>query len=190
MFAALAATGMHRRIVVGVAAYPGASMDVLWRGTDAREVIRRLPWDYVVLQPRLSSADSATFAGDTRLFYQEIAARRARPVVWEQYWSDALTRADQARLDAGIGAAARGMHATVAHVPEAWEAVRQADAGLWHRLFESDGHPTPIGSYLTALAVYRAIAGQSPVGLPRAAGATLFSQRDVDLLQRAAASTP
>ena len=193
MFAALAAAGLRRPVVVGVAAYPGASMGVLWQYTDAREAIRRFAWDYVVMQARPAAFDdSVALIEDAQRFHQEIGARKARTVIWGQYRAGGTGSEAQAALNSGIAAAARAMGAVVARVPEAWEAVRQADTTVWRRLFvrESDAHPSPLGSYLIALAADRAIAGPSPVGLPRAAGAAPFSMRDVDLLQRAAGSSP
>lgn len=190
MFAALAAEGTRRRVVVGVAAYPGASLDLLWDLTDAREVIRRFPWDYVVVQP-MGIDDSLALINDVRLFHQEIAAVKARTVMWAQYPIGSATLDQQETWNAENAAAARTVGATVAPVPAAWDAVRHADRTLWRRLFvsDSDGHPSPLGSYLIALVAYQTIVGQSPVGLPRAAGAETLSAQEVEVLQRATAST-
>ena len=48
---------------------------------------------------------------------------------------------------------------------DAWVAAWRQDEGL--KLYGSDGfHPTLLGSYLAALAIYGGLSGASPIGLP------------------------
>jgi hypothetical protein len=188
-FAPLAAAGLRRRVVVGLVSVPGASGQVLWERTDVEKVVRRYPWDYVVVQLRpYGFGYSVPLVDDARHFGKAIAARAAHALIWGQYRSPATPTSDQAQIDADIAEAARAGGAAVVPIPAAWEAVRQADAAVWRKLFEPDGHPEALGSYLIALVSYRAITGLSPVGLPHKLGAVTIDDHDADVLQRAAAS--
>ena len=67
---------------------------------------------------------------------------------------------------------------------DAWVAAWRADPGL--RLYGPDGfHPTLLGSYLAALAIYGGLTGASPVGLP--ARLQLRNGRSVEVTARDAA---
>ena len=74
---------------------------------------------------------------------------------------------------------------------DAWVAAWREEPGL--RLYGSDGfHPTLLGSYLAALAIYGGLTGASPVGLPsrlqlRNGNRVEVSAREAAIAQAAAA---
>jgi hypothetical protein len=191
MFAQLAAAALHRKVIVGLAAIPGGAAWMLWQMTDVQQVIRRLPWDDVVLQMRpMALHDAMNLNRDAKQYAEAITAQHAKMVIWGQGRGPRATLAVQAALDSGFAGAAAVVGATLASIPAAMEAVHEADTTLWHRLFysETNPHPSVLGSYLQSLVIYQAITGQSPVGLPHTAGTVAVPDRDAELLQRAALS--
>jgi hypothetical protein len=74
---------------------------------------------------------------------------------------------------------------------DAWVAAWREEPAL--RLYGPDGfHPTVLGSYLAALAIYGGLTGASPVGLPsrlrlRNGGQVEVNPREAAIAQRAAA---
>jgi hypothetical protein len=106
-----------------------------------------------VLEPELLVEAASAFTGSApKLVLFATWARRGVPE-------------DQTAIDAAYrraGAAARGI---VAHTAEAWQRALKQRPGL--RLYHDDGsHPTPAGSYLAAIAIYRALTGQPPRVVP------------------------
>lgn len=195
MFGTLAAQGLRRRVVVGLVSLPGASSYVLWEGTDVRQIIARLPWDYLVVQLKpIGAPTRRDFQRYARLFTQQAAAYHARAVVWTQFRAPDTQVAEQVTLDTTLAAVAKAAGAGLAPIPAVWETVQQASDSTWRGLYfnlaTGNTHPSPMGSYLMALVFYRAITGQSPVGLAPHAGAATLSEREAALLQRAAVGGP
>lgn len=195
LFARLAATGLHRRVVAGLVSLPGTSLPHLWDGTDVNTVLQRLPWDVVVMQVRPDGvADTNINDHYAALVGTPVNARGGRTFVWSQYQGPGGSPEFRAIIDTIASAAARAAQGKTAPILDVWDAVRQADTVLWKRLFydipHGDMHPSPLGSHLLALSFYKSITGQSPVGLPRTLGDFNVSQADAERLQRIVASVP
>jgi len=155
---------LHQQsVVVG-----GASLEAHWNGGAGAAVkaIAARPWRYVVLQERGRQPieDRAAFDRHARLLAAKIAERRSTALFflpWPRQWEPQ----QQSELTYAITTLADELRAEIAPVGPAWGAVlkQKADAGL----YASDGrHPTPAGSYLTALVFFAKIFGVSPEGLP------------------------
>lgn len=191
LFAALAAAGTQRRVVVSLVSMPGGPTGVLWKCTDVQQVIATLPWDAVIVQLRPGLEQIApALASATQQFHDLIAAHGARPFAWWQYrgHDDAASKAPA--YDTLFTAVATQAGMAVVPVPAAWEAVYARDTTLWAGLYNAagDGHPSAVGSYLLALTFYQALTGQSPVGLPGTAGLATVPARDAQTLQAAVAA--
>jgi len=92
---------------------------------------------------------------------RQAGARTALYMVWpESYRPQAFPDvSDSYRL------AAEDVSGILLPAGDAWVAAWRQDADF--KLYGSDGfHPTLLGSYLAALAIYGGLSGASPIGLP------------------------
>jgi hypothetical protein len=161
--------------------------------SEAVEVIRSEKWDYVVLQqgPSALPVSRDTLVLATRLLDVEIRAaggRSALLMVWPE--SSRFGVFDDVRDSYRL--AAREVGGVFIPAGEAWREAWSADPGL--TLYSGDGyHPSALGTYLAALAVYECITGRDAELLPDQAsvgGRTLdVPESTVRLLQRAAHQT-
>lgn len=166
VFAALARVGLGREVQTQMVAVPGETLLGLWDRSPARQTLRSSKWDYVVLQDqsllgealrdgRFTVNSPRLLHWGVRLFDGEIRRAGARTVVM-QTWSRRAEPGHQADLDHAFDSIARELGATLAPVGRAWQRARQEQPAL--ELYGADGsHPSPIGSYLLACALFSAL---------------------------------
>jgi len=125
---------------------------------------------HVVLQEQsqLPIAAPPLFIEPARALAGLASGHGARPVLFVT-WARLDSPQDQEALTRAYQTAARESGAVLALVGPAWAAARQELPDL--ALHAPDGsHPTPAGTYLAALVLYRTLTGDSPVGLPARLG--------------------
>ena len=165
MFAAVAAAG-GLGVTTGKVVFANVSLnDHLARG-DAVDAIESGDWDYVVLQQGPSGLPSSRveLIAATRDFAAAITAAGARPALY-MVWPDAsrLTAFDSVSMS--YTQAADAVDGLLAPSGDAWVNAWQRKPSL--PLYGDDGfHPSPLGSYLAALAIYAVVCDRSPAMLP------------------------
>jgi hypothetical protein len=161
---ALARAG-GRALAVDAVTHGGVALEDHWRlGTQDR--IATGGFRFVVLQQGPSSLPEsrASLREWTRRFdtvIRQAGGRTALYMVWpESYRPQAFPE-----VSTSYRLAAEDVEGILLPAGDAWVAAWREDPGL--RLYGPDGfHPTVLGSYLAALAIYGALTGASPVGLP------------------------
>jgi len=144
----------------------GAGLAWHWENSATRNAIREKPWDYVVLQDRsggpLEEPDS--FIKHAGLLDAEIQKQGAKTILFLT-WANRSRPDTQAVLTHTYKTVAQKLHADLAPVGLAWEAIQQLDPGI--ELYHQDGrHANPMGSYLSACVFYSVMFNTSPQGLP------------------------
>jgi len=144
----------------------GAGLEWHWKNPSSRDAIREKPWDYVVLQDRsggpLEELDS--FTRHAGLLDAEIRKQNAKTMLFLT-WAKRSRPDTQAALADAYKMTANKLHAALAPVGPAWEAIHRIDPGI--ELYHQDGrHASPTGSYLTACVFYSVLLNTSPEGLP------------------------
>jgi hypothetical protein len=163
--AAVAAIGRRegRRIDVRMVAPGGVNLEDHWTLTGAREALADGDWDAVVLQqgPSALPESQANLKEWAQRWADAIRAAGARPAlltVWPEGYRKAYAFGEVIRSYANAAAAA---HAELFPAGVAWRAA-------WRRLprLPLDGpdgfHPSPLGTYLTAVVVYGGLTGSLP----------------------------
>ena len=181
--------GMARRPVEAVAVTRGgATLEGLYIGTNALEVLRSSRWDLVVLQEHSALGlsqfngdfvvhDPAAFFAWARIWDAEIQAQGAR-TVFLNTWARKGREEQQAHLDWAYATIARELGAGLIPAGAAFQGV----SGI--ELFQPDGtHPSPAGSYLAACAAVEILTAGGCAGAPAVAG---LSPEMAALLQQAA----
>jgi hypothetical protein len=167
-----------RPLAVEAVTYGGYSLEDHWtRGTQNR--ITAGGYRFVVLQqgPSALAESRVNLREWTRRFdavIRQAGGRTALYMVWpESYRPQAFPDvSDSYRL------AAEDVSGILLPAGDAWLAAWRQDEGL--KLYGPDGfHPTLLGSYLAALAIYGGLSGASPVGLP--SRLTLRSGRSIEV---------
>ena len=159
------------------------SLEDHWNQGKARGVIATGGWSVVVLQQGPSALpDSRVLLRDyTRRFAGEarkVGAHTALYMVWP---SKARAR-DFDAVSASYALAARDVDATLLAAGDTWREAWRRDPSL--ALYADDGfHPSGLGSYLAALAIWRGLSGDSAIGLPGPEG---IGAGTIGLLQEAA----
>lgn len=192
MVAAVAAAGGFD-VSTGKVVFNDFSLsDHLFRG-DAVAEIRAADWDYIVLQQGPSGRpDSRIQLLDaTQQFATVIAAEGARPALY-MVWPDASRPPAFDSVSASYTQAAEAVDGLLFPAGDAWVRAWARKPGL--RLYAADGlHPSPLGSYLAALAIYAVLCDRSTTILPaRPVGINAIllrgtSDADLRLLHEAAA---
>ena len=189
---ALADSGHGDSIAVETVAFADFALVDHWNEGTALREIRKGGWRWVVLQQGPSSVEvnRDTLRLWTKAFADEIARVGARTVLFSA-WPQASRRQDFERAIESYTLAAADVNGVLAPVASAWLAAWRRDSTL--QLYASDGlHASADGSYLAALAIYGAMLGRSPVGLPnvvatRTGGVLRLDSVRARLLQDAAA---
>ena len=142
------------------------SLEDHWNQGNARAVIGRGGWSVVVLQQGPSALpESRVLLRDyTKRFADEarkVGARTALYMVWP---SKARTR-DFDGVSESYSQAARDVEGILLPAGDAWREAWRRDPSL--ALYADDGfHPSRMGSYLAALAIWRGLSAQPALGLP------------------------
>lgn len=161
--------------------------------SNAVDVVRRGGWDFVVLQ---QGPTSQALGRDTLI----LAARRLDPDVRTaggrsaplMTWPAADRHQDFAGALRSCREAAAAVEGLCLPAGEAWRRAWAVDPSL--PFYGPDGfHPSPLGTYLTALVIYEGITGHDVRSLPRhavAGGRPLdLAEGTVAFLQRVAHET-
>lgn len=145
-----------------------------WQNTGTVETIRTGNWDYVVLQEQSKLGmgimiDNEMYFGQTERFFEharrfdaEITKADAK-TVFLMTWSVRDQPNEQAILTHAYTTIAKELEALVAPVGLVWDKVRKIPKV---DLYADDGgHPSPMGSYLTAVTLYATLMSDDPQGL-------------------------
>jgi hypothetical protein len=189
LFSFIAANGLHRRVVVGLEALGGGTFEQFWNWDKVHNAIVNKKWDFVVLtaaapfpQPGQSLDTNAVYPY-VRNFEREVRAQHAQLIGIPTYKIPFLGPRLQGQIDTVVATLTR-RGTKLAPVPEAWDAVQRTDSSI--NLYAPDFiHPSPDGSYLIALLLYRTMTQQSPLGLLHPAE---ISDHNAATLQKIAAT--
>ncbi len=163
---AFAAAAGEGRLETRTIAPGGWSLEDHWNGGSARAAVGEGGWDVVVLQqgPSALPESRALLVEYAGRFAGEIRAAGGKPALYA-VWPSIDRAFDRDAVRDSYAAAAIRADAMLFPAGEAWRAAWARDAGI--PLYGADGlHPTPAGSYLAALVVFRGLYGRTPVGLP------------------------
>jgi hypothetical protein len=142
----------------------GASLQVMWESTDARDRIENGNYDIVVLQEDIPETNVDSFHRHARLFNTAIRNSGARPVLFMAWAYDRLGWISMAEIAQAHRTIAAELAIDVAPVGLAWQRSDQQDPTL-DMYGNDDEHPSIHGSYLAACVIYGTIFSESPVGL-------------------------
>ncbi len=147
-------------------AFDGYTLEKHWQGGSALEQIRQGAWDYVVLQEQSQRPvlEPNKFFEYVQKFDAEIKMRRAKTILW-MIWEHSASAAQGVTTQTIADAFARvskELGVQVAPVGNVFARVRREKPQLV--LYDSDGHPTRLGTYLSACVFYTVIFEKSPVG--------------------------
>ena len=163
-------------------ALPDFGLEEHWQQGDARTAIARGGWTFVVLQqgPSALPESRRILIDYVKRFDKEIKASGAKTALY-MVWPSQQRRGDFSGVSQSYRAAASEVGAIVMPVGDAWREAWAKDPKL--ALYGPDGfHPSPMGTYLAALVIYRQLTGTAPPALP-VFGATVD---EAAVLQRAA----
>ncbi|HWS71711.1 MAG TPA: hypothetical protein VN605_06330, partial [Thermoanaerobaculia bacterium] len=143
------------RIVTGMVAKPDYSLEDHLDDGAAAIALRHGSWDYVVMQqgPSALPESRVILIRDAQRWATLIAAVHAKPamlMVWPERWR----LYDLDRVAESYRLAAEAIHGAFIPAGNAWRR-----APLLPVYGADDFHPTPIGTYLAALTVYRTLFG-------------------------------
>jgi hypothetical protein len=154
-------------IYTAAAAEPNlALIDHVAGASDALAQIDRGRWEFVVLQqgPTPAGVCRDTLVLAAKLLAPRIRAAGATPALL-MTWTDQFNQSwfDDVRIS--FQAAANAIDGVFLPGGEAWRAAWRVDPSL--QLYGSDGyHPSPLGTFLTALEVYERVTGHDARTLP------------------------
>jgi len=150
-----------RRVTPG-----GCTLEMHWKGDDARNAIAEGPWDYVVIQeqsqmPAMRPAVTLKYAALLADMVRKVGAQPVFYLTWARKKKPRMQKLLTATyMKAGIAS-----KALVAPVGIAWENALKENPNL--PLHAADGsHPTTQGTYLAACTFFATILRRDPTGLP------------------------
>lgn len=148
------------RIVSTPVVFPNVSLEDHWARGDALRAIDRGGWSFVVLQqgPSARPESRASLRGAVRRFDQRVRKTGARTALY-MVWPASTRRGDFDAVSESYAIAARDVDAVLLPAGDLWRAAWRRDASL--ALYGPDGfHPSPLGSYLAAIAICRGLTGR------------------------------
>ena len=156
-----------RSLETGMVAKPAYSLQQHWKDGEALKEIKRVRWDFVVIQEQ--SGRQIGYSGDgknyPKLFASEIKGIKAKAVLFVP-WVDQDKLGGQAAVSQAYARMAREIGAILAPVGGAWENALNGKPRIV--LHASDTHhANPSGSYLAACVFYSLFYNKSPEGLSR-----------------------
>ena len=152
---ALARAAGHDAVCESVAR-PDYSLEDHWNDREARRAIAR-GWNVVVLQqgPSALAESRVLLIEYTRRFDAEIRKAGARTALY-MVWPSRSRSGDFDGVSRSYGAAATAVGGLLLPVGDAWRDAWSLDPSL--PLYSNDGlHPSPAGSALAAMVIYRRI---------------------------------
>ncbi len=163
-----------RAIDAELQAVGGFSLADHWQRAETQAALRR-PWDAIVLQTQSTFRstfyvsgvnridDTSALLPETQPFATPAIRGRARLYLLSHWKRLAAPERDQHAIDHAFHNAAQALQAKVIPSGSAFE--RAAASMPREHLYDADGsHPSPSGSYLSALTIYAALTGETPVG--------------------------
>jgi hypothetical protein len=165
-------------------AVPDFSLEDHWNQGRARAAIRRGGWAWVVLQqgPSALPTSRVLLIEYAKRFDQEIRRAGARTAMY-MVWPSRARRGDFPGVSRSYAAAATELRATLLPVGDAWQEAWAIDASL--PLYGRDGlHPSPMGSWLASLVIYRQLTGREAPSEPVSGASAVHASQ----LRRAAAA--
>ena len=169
-----------------VIARPNFSLEDHWVDGEARRLIGRGVWSHVVLQQGPSALpESRVLLNEyARRFDRDIRRVKARTAFF-MVWPSAARGGDFDGVSASYTGAADLTGGLLLPAGDAWRAAWRREPGL--ALYGPDGfHPSPLGSYLAALAIFHALTGQFP---PAASAPPGMSAHQFEILRAAVAES-
>lgn len=165
-----------------VLAEPDFSLQEHWETGTAQRWLRERQWDFVVMQQGSSalSAGQAHLRAWTEQFAPLVRASGAQPVLL-MVWPQQHRLFDFANVLTSYRNAAGSVSGIFVPAGDAWTAYEQYD-----RLYVDGLHPTPGGTYLTALTLLERLRGIRPDQLPPTIPGAAVDSTTVRALQRAA----
>ncbi len=148
-------------------AKPNFGLEDHWVKGEAVKAIRGKKWDYVVLQqgPSASVEGREMLMSFCQKFATEIARAGAKPALYA-VWPSLPRQQDFDRSAESYRIAADSVQGLYIPVGEVWRDVLGREPKT--RLYAEDGlHPTPEGSYLAAMMIFKELYKAKLVGLPR-----------------------
>lgn len=191
--ATLAAIAASAGDTIRVASETGAGLALVDHLTGATSAVARIAqggWEYVILQqgPTPAGICRDSLVLWTKLFNSKIRAVGAQPAVL-MVWPIVGVGPPFDDVRVSFQMAADAVTGTFLPAGEAWRAALRVDPVV--ALYGSDGfHPSPIGTFLTALEIYERVTGHDPRTLPPLAFASgqrfTLPESTIRMLQSAA----
>jgi len=160
------AAAAHRPFRYRAVVFGGYSLEDHWNQGDAKRAIADGGWTTVVLQQGPSSLpDSRRYLIDYTKRFAAEAARVGADTALYMVWPAQERFGDFEGVRVSYQEAAKAVHGRFIPAGEAWRAAWRRDSRV--ELYGPDGfHPTPLGSYLAALVMYRALFKAAPPDAP------------------------
>jgi hypothetical protein len=187
MVSAIAAKTGRTQIEHDMFAPGGWALEDHWAAGTGRQMLADEAWDAVVLQQGPSSLPESgvNLTEWTKRWADEARAHGVRPALLTVWPEQARSYAFGAVIS-HHRTAARAAHTALFPAGVAWQSAFERAPKL--RLYGPDGfHPSPLGTYLTAVVVYAGLTGELPRPLPRIPGVT-FDAKTAGTLRAAAAT--
>ncbi|MDE0959850.1 MAG: SGNH/GDSL hydrolase family protein [Planctomycetota bacterium] len=140
----------------------GASLEVMWNQTDARDQIAHGQFDVVVLQEDLPETDVESFRKYSRKFVEAVRDAGARPILFMAWEYDRLRWISLDEIIAAHQQVADQLQVEVAPVGLAWRnsTNQQPELNMYARDAE---HPSVAGMFLSLMVIESTISGIDPV---------------------------
>lgn len=164
----------------------GASLEVMWNETNARNRIERGNYDVVILQEDIPETNVESFHIHARLFDQAIRESGATPLLYMAWDYRRLNWISMDEIAEAHYAIAQALNIPVAPAGLAWKRSQRERPRL-NMYDDDDEHPSIHGAFLTTSTIYAVLFGENPEGLsyrPDQAGGV--SDEDAAFLQRIA----
>lgn len=145
---------------------PGKSLEWHYNEGNAREMIARGGWDWVVLQDySLQPLDKRDLMFEYARKFAPLIKQTGAKIAFYMTWPRENQPENLKTIADAYTSIAKELGATVVPVGIAWQQASKQDANL--KLYRSDrSHPTAEGSYLAASCFYRVLLNADPRGLP------------------------
>ena len=170
----------RRRIVTETVAFPNFSLADHLADGRAASALRDGPWDFVVLQQGPSALESSRreLVRDTEKFARLVGANGPELALLG-VWPSLDRRGDFARVGESYRHAALAVNGRSIPAGEAWRYIL---ARSRIALYGSDGfHPSPTGTFVAAMSVYRTLIGPLPAQIAHNEGADSIARHRLGL---------
>ena len=157
-------------LVTGMIAPGGVSLEDHWADRDTRAAVASGRWDVVVLQqgPSALPSSRANLVEYAVKWATAIRAAGATPVVYMP-WPESYRMSAFDSVSRSYREAAEAANAALVPGGDAWQAVWRRDPSL--ALYGGDGfHPSPLGTYVVAVAAWSRLTGRPASEAPSALG--------------------